>query len=329
MKVLVTGITGFIGSRLALSLKNQGEEVIGLGLKNNSAESENYHDLEIAHIPVKLGGVDDKAQLLDLLKECDIVIHLAAAQHEAGVPDSYFHDINYQGTLNVLEAAAEAQVKHFIHGSTIGVYGAAMAGELSESSLVKPDNIYGTTKLKAEKLVASYAKNLPVTIIRISETYGPGDRRLLKLFKAIKRKTFFMIGNGKNIHQLIYIDDLIAGFALATEKPITSGEIFVLAGHQKLTTQNLTDDISQVLKVKPYGIKVPLSLLMLIAFIMEKVFPLFKRQPPIHRRRLDFFRKSFYFNTKKAKNNFGFEATTSFKSGAAKTAQWYKEKGLL
>lgn len=76
-----------------------------------------------------------------------------------------------------------AGVRRFIHVSTSGVYGRRSAGLLDERSPVKPDHIYGVTKVAGEKLAQSYQTRLPGVILRISEAYGPGDLRLLKLFK--------------------------------------------------------------------------------------------------------------------------------------------------
>jgi hypothetical protein len=130
--------------------------------------------------------------------------------------------VNVHGTRNTLEACLNAKVKCFVHGSTIGVYGSTLEGKIDEQSPLKPDNIYGVTKLEGEHVVHSFQDNT-VVIIRISETYGPGDYRLLKLFRAIKKRLFFMIGDGTNLHHLIYIDDLIAGLILASSSP-SAGE---------------------------------------------------------------------------------------------------------
>ncbi|HZA28431.1 MAG TPA: NAD-dependent epimerase/dehydratase family protein, partial [Gammaproteobacteria bacterium] len=215
MKIGITGGTGFIGSRLAIKSLEQGHSVELLGQVNNAAELENQEMLKDRGINVTLGSVTEREQLFGLVQGCDIVFHLAAAQHEANVPDQHFWDVNVEGTRNVLEVSVEAKIKRFVHGSTIGVYGSALAGEIDEASSISPDNIYGVTKYEGERLALSFADKIPISIVRISETYGPGDRRLLKLFKAIKKNVFFMIGKGDNKHQLIYVDDLIEGMYLA------------------------------------------------------------------------------------------------------------------
>ena len=78
----------------------------------------------------------------------------------------------------MLEAAVEAGVHRFVHGSTIGVYGISNNRPVRDDSPLQPDNIYGITKLEGEKVVRQFFDKLPIAIVRISETYGPGDRRL-------------------------------------------------------------------------------------------------------------------------------------------------------
>ena len=140
-----------------------------------------------------------------------------------------------------------------VHGSTIGVYGAAPEGTLDEHSLVAPDNIYGVTKLEGERLVISYLDRLPVVLIRISETYGPGYRRLLKLFKAIDKGRFFMIGSGNNLHHPLYIDDLTEGFLLAAQVDEAIGKTLVLAGKEAVSTSTMAHTIADQLGTKIPG----------------------------------------------------------------------------
>jgi nucleoside-diphosphate-sugar epimerase len=329
MKIGITGGTGFIGSRLAIKSLEQGHSVEVLGQVNTAAELENQQMLKDRGINVTLGSVTEREQLFGLVQGCDIVFHLAAAQHETNVPDQHFWDVNVEGTRNVLEVSVEAKIKRFVQGSTIGVYGSAMAGEIDEASSISPDNIYGVTKYEGERLALSFADKIPISIVRISETYGPGDRRLLKLFKAIKKNVFFMIGKGDNKHQLIYVDDLIEGMYLAATAEQAVGEIFVLAGKEVLSTQEMVDSIAKQLGTSIRRSHAPLGPFLIAATIMEKTLRPLGIQPPLHRRRLDFFRKSFFFSQDKSLKILGFQPKTGFAEGVAETARWYKEQGYL
>ncbi|MBT8294670.1 MAG: NAD(P)-dependent oxidoreductase [Ignavibacteriaceae bacterium] len=329
MKVLITGGTGFIGSRLAYRCKQRGDEVVILAQTNTPAEKQNTEELQRQGFTVVVGGITDKEKVAEAVETCDVVFHLAAAQHEANVADQHFWDVNVEGTRNLLDASINAKVKRFVHGSTIGVYGVEMQGELSETSALKPDNIYGVTKKAGEELVLSYKDKLPVTAIRISETYGPGDRRLLKLYKGIKKRKFFVIGDGKNIHQLIFVDDLIDGMFQAAEKDAALGEIFVLAGGEILSTNEMVDIIANVLKVRKIAFRVPMWPFYLLAIVMEKTLRPLGIAPPLHRRRLDFFKKTLFFSNSKSSKLLGFKAKTDFKTGSETTISWYRDQDLL
>ncbi len=127
-----------------------------LGQVNSTGGKENEQELETKGIRVTLGSVAEREKILSLAQGCDVVFHLAAAQHEANDPDQHFWAVNVDGTRNVIEASIEAGVKRFVHGSTIGVYEAAMEGEVDEETPLKPDNIYGVTKREGEKLALSW-----------------------------------------------------------------------------------------------------------------------------------------------------------------------------
>ncbi len=326
--IFITGGTGFIGSRLALKCKESGYKVTVFGQANTPAEERNRREIEEWGIVVIDGSVTDKAAVDIAVQGVDVVFHLAAAQHEANISDQIFYDVNVTGTENVLQACIASGVKRFVHGSTIGVYG-NMDGIIDENTTCTPDNVYGRTKLAGEGKVLSRKEELGVVIIRIPETFGPGDRRLLKLFKAINKKMFFMIGPGDNIHHLIYIDDLIAGFLQAAFKDLISGTLVVLAGKEPVTTNDMVACIAQELNIALPKFRAPLALFMLAAIVMEKGLRPLGIQPPLHRRRMDFFKKSFSFSTGRAKELLDFEPQYSFAEGVSETAKWYQAQGYL
>jgi len=328
MKVLITGGTGFIGSRLALRCLEKNHQCVVYGQVNTDAEEVNRKIVEEKGAQVVLGSVTDKDKIFQATKDIDVVYHLAAAQHEANIPDQIFRDVNVEGTRQVLEACVANGVKRFVHGSTIGVFG-SIGGEIEEDTPCRPDNIYEKTKLEGEKLVLSYQDRLPVVVVRISETYGPGDRRLLKLFKAVTSRFFFMIGKGQNLHQLIYVDDLIRGFSMAAESDHAVGQIFLLVGKEPIATNEMVQSIAVGVQAAPPRIRLPFTPFWLAAVTMEFILKPLGIQPPLHRRRMDFFRKSFCFQQKKALEILGFSPRVSFQEGVRKTADWYREMGYL
>jgi nucleoside-diphosphate-sugar epimerase len=327
-KVLITGGTGFIGSALARACAAEGDEVRILGQANTPAESQNLRQLSENGFTMVEGSVVDVNTVQRGVRGVDIVYHLAAAQHEAGKPDEHFYNVNVRGTKNMLDASCAAGVRRFVHGSTIGVY-QANNGTVGDDTLTVPDNIYGSTKLEAEGIVANYRDKLTTVVIRISETYGPGDWRLLKLFRTILKGKYFHVGKSNNLHHPVYVTDLVNGLRLAAESEIATGLTVVLPGFEVLTSRDMVTTIARALKVPPPERTIPLWPVWTAATLMEWMFrPLFL-QPPLHRRRIHFFTKSFRFSGDKARALLGYVPCVSFEEGVRRTAEWYQRMGLI
>jgi nucleoside-diphosphate-sugar epimerase/2-polyprenyl-3-methyl-5-hydroxy-6-metoxy-1,4-benzoquinol methylase len=244
------------------------------------------------------------------------------------VPDEHFRNVNVQGTQNILDGCIKNGVKRYVHGSTIGVYG-IVNGRIDEQTPCNPENIYGVTKLEGEQLALSYREKLPVVVIRIPEVYGPGDRRLLKLFKLIQKNKFFMIGSGENLHHLIYIDDLIQALFKSVEKDEAVGEVFLLAGEKPISTNEMVETIAIHLGVKGSMFRVPFGPVYMLAATMETVLRPVGMQPPLHRRRMDFFKKSFELSWEKAGEILRYRPAVTFYDGVLETAKWYAKMNLI
>ena len=327
MRILITGGTGFIGSRLAEVCRQAAHEVTALGQANTPAEAANIERVERAGARVVNASVTDPDALAPALAGIDIVFHLAAAQHEMNVPDAHFRGVNVEGTRNVLDAALRQGVRRVVHGSTIGVYGSA-DGVIDEESPCRPDNIYGVTKLEGEQLALSYADRIELVVARIPEVYGPGDRRLLKLFRAIERGKFVNIGPGRNLHHPMYVDDLTAALLSLAAHPEAPGQVFLLAGREAVSTNDMVGAVAAAVDGTPPKVRLPLAPLLGVATLMEVTLRPLGIQPPLHRRRMDFFRKSFSLRPTRAAQ-LGIVPRTSFRDGARATAVWYRAVGLL
>ena len=328
-RILITGATGFIGSQLAQLATRSGHQITAVSAVNNDVERGRLRDLHDAGIKVLAASFEEHEKLASAVRGQDAVIHLAAAQHEADKPESYFREVNVEGTRAMLELAVNSGVGRFVHGSTIGVYGEATDTTLTESSPIAPTNMYGRTKAQAETVAKEYGPRICLCIARISETYGPGDMRLLKLFRAVQRQRYVTIGSGDNVHQLIYVEDLARGLLAAADRPLVSGSLVILAGAETLTTDEMVRAIAAGIGSDLNLHHVPLWPFSLAAALFEATMPRFGLKPLLHQRRLDFFRKSFRFSTQGAEQSLGFRSTTSFSDGARLTGQWYRDHGLL
>jgi nucleoside-diphosphate-sugar epimerase len=306
-----------------------GYDTVVTGRAETAVEIGRLKLLEAAGVHVHAGSLLDTGFAATIVSGCDAVLHLAAAQHEGNVPDSYFRDINVVATRQLVEAAIAAGTRRFVYGSTIGVYGEAAEGQLNEDSPLRPANIYGVTKAEAETVVSEYASRIETCIARISETYGPGDFRLLKMFRAIARGKFPVIGPGTNLRQVIYVDDLIRALLLTAQQPSAVGQTFVLCGSDVMNTNQMVQKVAAAVGHRPPRLRFPLWPFRAAAAVLEATLKPIGIQPPLTQRRLDFFTKSFVFSTEKCRKVLDFVSQTPFEVGAAKTAEWYRKSGYL
>ena len=292
MDVFVTGATGFIGSRLALRCLDAGHEVVALGQDRNPVESERARELEARGVRPETVSVTDREGLAQACRGVELVHHLAAAQHEANVPDRHFWEVNVEATRRMLERSRDGNVERFVYCSSIGVMGKSPPKPADETTPGKPEDIYQVTKKAAEEMCLEFQArhDFPLTAVRPADVYGPRDRRLLKLFKGVKTGRFAMIGNGRNVHHMVYVDDLVDGMVLAGERDEAIGEAFILAGDEATSVNDLTEIVAGDLGVRPPRVRVPLLPVQMAAVVIEAACRPFGIQPPLYPRRVDFFR---------------------------------------
>jgi nucleoside-diphosphate-sugar epimerase len=258
-----------------------------------------------------------------------VVYHIAAAYREAKHPDSYYFDVNVGGTGHVLDAARVEGVQRVVHCSTAGVHGEVTTIPADECAPMNPGDVYQDSKLEGERLAMSaFQSGLPGVVFRPVGIYGPGDTRFLKLFKMASGP-FRMFGSGEVLYHLTYIEDLVDGIILCGERPEALGEVFLLAGPRYTTLNELLELVARALgRPKPYG-RLPLWPLLAAATLCEAVCRPLGIDPPLHRRRCDFFVKDRAFTSEKARRALGYEPRVDLETGLARTAAWYYGAGLL
>ena len=177
-KVLVTGAGGFIGSHVAELLVRSGHEVRAL-VQYNSSGSWGWLDTSevVEEIDVVTGDIRDPVGVHTAMKGCGSVLHLAAL---IGIPYSYqspysYLETNVGGTLNVVQAARDLEVRHVVHTSTSEVYGTAQFVPITEEHPLRGQSPYSASKIGADQIAFSYHASfgLPLTILRPFNTYGP------------------------------------------------------------------------------------------------------------------------------------------------------------
>ena len=326
MKVLVTGANGFTGSYLTKHLIDKGYDVRILVRKNADCSAIEKLPIEYAY-----GDLANDSPIDEAFKDIDIVYHIAAIFRAENVTKQYFWDVNVKGTKKVLEAANQANVKRFVHCSTVGVQGEIQNPPAKEEDPYSPGDYYQESKKDGEILALEFFKTekLPGTVVRPVGIYGPGDLRFLKLFKYINNGKYKTIGDGNVFYHLTFVEDLVKGIALAGEKEEAIGEIITIGGEGYLTLNEFVEKIATILDRPVSQIKIPVWPVWFAGLLCEIVCKPLGISPPIYRRRVDFFIKDRAFDISKAKKLLGYQPQIGVDEGLRRTARWYEEKELL
>ena len=330
MKVLVTGATGFTGGHLAQYLAGRGDDV-GALVRPQSRARFDASPLPKLGVRACEGDLTDAGSLGRAMEGVEVVYHIAATYREAGQPDSAYRTINVEGTRKVLEVAQAFNVRRVVHCSTGGVHGHIDNPPASEDAPFNPGDVYQETKLAAEQRARDFGstRHLDVVVVRPIGIYGPGDTRFLKMFRGIARGRFPMIGSGKAFYHLTYIDDLIEGFRLCGTVPAAKGRTYILAGPRYTTLEQLVQLVAEELKAAPPRVHWPVWPFWTAGLLCELICVPLRVEPPIYRRRVDFYTKSRAFDTTRARTELSYSPKVDLKEGIRRTADWYRSEGLL
>jgi nucleoside-diphosphate-sugar epimerase len=322
---LVTGATGFVGSRLIYWLVRDGVPV--RAIVRSAARARELLPAEVELVEADLTNGFDKG----VTTGCDVVYHLATTHNAAGGDYSTHRAVHVDGTERLLEASSAAGIRRFVHCSTMAVHGPVGEEPGDESWPHRPEDPYQVSKSEGEQLVADYGKatGLPVTIARPTAIYGPGDRRLLKLFDMVNRGRFVMLGAGRIKYHMVYVDDLVRGLRRMAGRAGAVGEAFILGGAEYLSLRELVGLIAHTLGAPPPRLRAPVWPIELAGAVCEAVCKPFGISPPIYRRRVAFFTKSRAFSIRKAREVIGFDPRVDLRTGIARTARWYREHSML
>ena len=326
MRVLVTGGTGFTGGHLARALKARGRDVVALVRDETRAGS-----LKGDGIILATGDIRDADAVERAAQRVEVIYHVAAIYRQAGLREDEYRAVNARAVGTVIEAASRAGVNRVVHCSTVGVHGDIERPPANEDAPLKPGDIYQVTKLEGERVAreAGARAGVEVVIARPTGIYGPGDRRLLKLFRGVARRRFLVLGSGEIFYHLTYIDDLVEGFRLCGEVPAAAGRTYILAGGEVTTLNDLIRIVAEVAGVQPPTLHLPVLPVWVAGAACELICAPFGIEPPLYRRRVDFFTKSRAFDIARARGELGYAPKVSLREGIRRTLDWYRRAGWI
>jgi len=258
MKILVTGADGFIGSHLTEALLSQGYQVRAF-VYYNSFNSwgwlESLFQMSMSNLEIFAGDIRDPHGVKRAMQDCDAVLHLAALiaiPYSYHSPDTYV-DTNIKGTLNVLQAARELNVRKVIHTSTSEVYGTAKFVPITEEHPLQGQSPYSATKIAADQLAYSFYASfgLPVVIIRPFNTYGPRQSARAVIPSIITQissgKRQIKLGSLHPTRDFNYVADTVAGFIAALQSEKAYGEIINVGSNYEISIGDTVNEIAKAM----------------------------------------------------------------------------------
>lgn len=255
-KILITGADGFIGSHLTELLLGEGYKIKALAQYNSFNDWGWLETIpQNKNLEVITGDIRDPQFCKDLVQGVDLIFHLAALiaiPYSYIAPQSYI-ETNVKGTLNICQAAKEYGNIRIIHTSTSEVYGTAIYVPIDEKHPKQPQSPYSASKIGADMIAMSYyySFNLPVTIARPFNTYGPRQSAraiiptIITQMAAGNKK--ISLGDISPTRDFNFVQDVIKGFLQISQNPDTIGKEINICSNSEISIQDIFNIIKDIL----------------------------------------------------------------------------------
>jgi len=318
--ILITGASGFIGSRLRRALLDQGHDVVAIR-RPGSPPADEGRTVEASY--------DDRERLAAIMveqKPCR-VFHVAGVTKGRTYED--FARGNVMPTRNLVDAleAGHPQIERFVHVSSLAAYGPASPERpVCEEDPRRPIEHYGVSKLEAEQVVED--AKVPWTIVRPSGVYGPGDVDYLELFKAASKRVNLFFGNKKRWFSAIYVDDCVRAILEASESPNTVGKGYLLSDGRPTTWERFQRTIVDTIGKKALTVDLGDKLVSVAAVAGELATRIDGKPRLMNRQKARMgFQDAWLCSCDRAREDFGFECEVGHEEGIRRTHEWYRANG--
>ncbi len=326
-KVLVTGATGYTGQVLVKKLLAKGMDVRAIARKSSNRKP--FEGLAVTWFS---GDVFDAEVVRQAMEGVAYVFHVAAAFRDAKSSEQDYRNVHVVSTQHIVaEAMKNPDFKRLVHVSTMGVHGHIANPPGDENSPFSPGDGYQRTKVEAEEWLRKFAREnpFPYAIIRPCAIYGPGEKRLLKLYKMAVGKIFPVLGNGKCWYHLVHVEDLTNAMLLAAVEEKALGEAFLIGAAEPIRLEEMAAIIAREYGTSPRIVRLPITPFFMMGDLCEAICKPLKIEPPIYRRRVAFYSKDRNFSTRKMQEVLGYTPLWSNEAGIIESARWYKDHGWL
>jgi nucleoside-diphosphate-sugar epimerase len=327
MKALVTGATGFLGGALTHRLKNMNWDVTALGRNNSKLDELETFGVKAEHVDLK-----DKSGLTETFKDQEIVFHCAAFPSPWGNYEK-FYQANVIGTRNVVEACAVNRIKRLVYVSTPSIYFDYKSRiNVKETDLLpEPVSNYAATKLLAEEEVdKAFANGLATITIRPRALFGPGDTVIFpRLIPRLQSGRLPILGDGENIVDLTYIENVVDALLLCAESPSnTLGKKYNISNGEPVKIWKLVKHICDELDLPHPKRKISYSAANAVATALELLYGLIPThpEPPLTRISVSMLANNTTLDISAAKNELGYNPKVSVNEGFDLFMKWWKEK---
>lgn len=331
MIALVTGGTGFIGSRLIEMLNRRGWTVRTLMRRTSS--DRNLKGCQFTRVE---GDISDLESLRNAIEGVDVIFHLAGVI-TARDREGYFK-FNAQGTHNLVKAALEAKKRpsRFVYVSSLAAGGPmSMNRPRTENDPDAPVSVYGESKREGERELLAAKDQLHSVILRPPIVYGPRDVGVFQFVQPIARYNVIPLlrgaeGSGKKYYSAIYVDDLCELAIAAAERDVPSGSIFYATGDGVTTLREMMDTIALLLGRKPLRLPVPPAVLKAGAWACDWISKASGKSFALSRDKLNELTPDYWIcSNSKAREQLGFTPRFDFSRGMSEAIKWYREKGWI
>lgn len=320
--LLVTGATGFVGSRIAAACAATDCE-----LRCTVRASSDTRWLDGTRAELVQADVTDAEALRSALEGVDVVIHGAGVT--AAPSEDAFYEVNTEGTLNVAKASAQAGVERFVFISSLAARGPDREGaEPGAEHPDAPESVYGMSKLAAEERLRGFTDEMEVTVLRPGGVYGPRDEDLLPLFRMAE-KGFMVIPAADVLLQPVYVGDVARATLLAAEGGSGYGP-YPIVDENRYDWDGVAGALEEAAGRSVRVVRLSPRVFVAVAAATEWGARLFGRTPPFDLRRArDLAVRRWTADPGPTEEALDWTPQVALPEGARRTARWYREQGWL